>query len=195
MPTMGQVMSHVRGWPRPLLWREFDKVTTSRIPPNVAECSASFRLVTMPMVRSGTGATINPHFRINVFLNVHATADDAGTWVVKGNESRALLAHEQGHYDLAGLAAREYSRELLDLLAEGPIDPADIPGRVSAINDQIVEELALMNSLYDDERLGTDHGQNDDMQSRWNAFIPGHISSFLEPDLTWIEDLSIVLSG
>jgi hypothetical protein len=147
------------------------------------------------MVRSGSGATINPNFRINVFLNVHASSDDTGSWVVRGSETAALLAHEQGHYDLAGLAAREYSRELLELLAEGPMDPADIPDRVNAINDQIISELATINERYDDDRLGTDHGLNVDIQNRWNAFIPGHIARFLEPDLSWIENLSVVLSG
>jgi hypothetical protein len=192
---MQQVMSHVSLWPRMLSWQEFPRVVTSRDPPHSAECSASFQLLNMPMVRSGSGATINPHFRIQVFINRNPTPDDTGTWVVKGSEADVLLRHEQGHYDLAGLAAREYSRELLELLAEGAMDPAAIPGRVNSMNDQIIKELATINERYDHPTLGTDHGLNTRIQDRWNTFIPRHIANFLEPDLTWIEDLTIVLSG
>jgi Bacterial protein of unknown function (DUF922) len=193
--TMQEVMSHVTGWPRALQWQEFPRVVTSRVPPAQAECSASFQLVDMPLVRSGSGATINPTFRINVFINRSPMPGDTGTWVVRGRENDALLRHEQGHYDLAGLAAREYSRELLGLLGEGPMSPAAIPGRVNAMNDQIVRELATMNERYDDRTLGTNHGLNTRIQDGWNTFIPRHIANFLEPDLTWIEDLTIVLSG
>lgn len=195
MPTMQQVMSHVTGWPRALQWREFPHVVTSRLAPALAECSASFRLVSMPMVRSGSGATINPNFRIEVFINRNPMPGDTGTWVVNGSETVELLRHEQGHYDLAGLAAREYSRELLGLLAEGPMNPADIPGRVNAMNNQIVQELATMNERYDHRTLGTNHGLNTQIQGRWNTFIPRHIANFLEPDLSWIEDFTIILSG
>jgi hypothetical protein len=192
---MQQVMSHVSLWPRTLSWHEFPPVVTSRDPPHLAECSASFQLLNMPMVRSGSGATINPHFRIKVFINRHPTPDDTGTWVVKGSETGVLLRHEQGHYDLAGLAAREYSRELLELLGEGAMAPAAIPGRVNSMNDQIIKELATINERYDHPTLGTNHGLNTPVQDRWNTFIPRHIANFLEPDLTWIEDLTIVLSG
>ncbi len=195
MPTMQQVMSHVTGWPRALRWPEFTHVATSRLAPALAECSASFRLVNMPMVGSADAATINPNFRIEVFINRNPTPDDTGTWVVNGSETVELLRHEQGHYDLAGLAAREYSRELLELLAEGPMNSAAIPGRVNAMNDQIVRELATMNERYDHRTLGTNHGLNTRIQDRWNTFIPRHIANFLEPDLTWIEDFTVILSG
>ena len=195
MPTMQQVMSHITGWPRPLQWQEFPHVAVSRDPPNLAECSASFRLATMQMVGRPDAATINPNFRIEVFLNRNPTPGDSGSWVVNGSETVELLRHEQGHYDLAGLAAREYSRELLELLAEGPMDSAAIPGRVNAMNDQIVRELATINERYDHRTLGTNHGLNTRIQDRWNTFIPRHITTFLEPDLSWIEDFTIILSG
>jgi hypothetical protein len=148
----------------------------------------------MLLIRQGVGATINPHFRIQVSLSRDPAPGDTGTWVVIGSETNNLLKHEQGHYDLAGLAAREYARELLMLRDEGPLDPTIIRDRVAAMNDQIVSELTVINHRYDDPILGTNHGLSE-IQDRWNIFIPAHIKTFLEPDISWIEDLTIVLSG
>ncbi len=195
MATLQEVMSHVRGWPRALRWSEFTHLTTSRLPPHTAECAATFELVSMPMVRSGSGATVNPAFVINVYLTMAPSQGDTGTWVVNGSETAELLRHEQGHYDLAGLAAREYSRELLEFIAEGGMDPGAIPARVNAMNDQIVSELATINRRYDHLTLGTNHGLNQRIQDKWDRFIPGHIQNFLEPQISWIENPSVILSG
>jgi len=194
MATLQQVMAHVHGWPRSLHWNEFTRIQSSREPPHLSECAAGFRLVATPLIPQGNGATINRNFRIEVFVTKDPTPGDTGTWVVIGSQTDDLLKHEQGHYDLAGLAAREYARELLMLRDEGPLDPTLIRDRVKAMNDQIVSELALMNDAYDDPILGTDHGVSR-IQDRWNIFIPGHLKTFLEPDISWIEDLTVILSG
>jgi hypothetical protein len=103
MPTMKEVMSHVTGWPRAVRWSEFPHINKSRVPGALAECSASFRLVTMPMVRSGSGATINPNFRIEVFIQPNPMPGDTGTWVVKGSETAGTIAARAGALRLGRL--------------------------------------------------------------------------------------------
>jgi phosphoribosylformylglycinamidine (FGAM) synthase-like amidotransferase family enzyme len=51
-------------------------------------------------------------------FTVNTRMDTTASWVVKGKKTAALLKHEQGHYDISALAARQFHDNALRLEAD-----------------------------------------------------------------------------
>jgi len=88
------------------------------------------------------------------------------SWV-RGAASGALLAHEQGHFDLAEVYARRLRRRLRD-----EVTPY-CPGKAAAaaaqrVYDDVLDAAERESARYDAD---TDHGQRSEQQRRWRQRI------------------------
>ena len=104
----------------------------------------------------------------------------AKSWVDPGHENAAVLAHEQGHFDIAELYSREFKTVTRDLIGTGYGCRAGLMGRATrdaeaalagqlgAIYDQVWGRYRARQQAYDGD---TRHGTDTDAQSRWDACI------------------------
>jgi hypothetical protein len=110
--------------------------------------------------------------RVKVVVRLKRDECWVAAWVVAGStsdpERRRLLKHEQGHYDIVALTARDMLAEIGGLMkklyasAQEPIDDANsVIERYAPYYDSIQE-------LYDDK---TNHGDVRAEQERWNGVI------------------------
>ena len=192
IPTTAEVLAKLNGYPRTLTWVSFRKVRSSLSPPHQAMTSArwtsggySTRLV---------DGKYRPVFNGNSIVTV--AINTVSTWVVNdpAAQTDTLLRHEQGHFDITGLIARDLCRDLMsiemsqDIIAIG----RDLPPRPSAgqllraghayVQSQVdrcgreatalsnrlqshYEAGVLVDGLYDVE---TQHSQNLLAQGKWN---------------------------
>jgi hypothetical protein len=183
-PTTAQVLAHLRGYPADVSWGDYKPVATSPDGVSNAYTEARFNVSYDLKVIIDSG-----NYRVSNVL-VTVTKIKGNMWAVSGAAARtaALLKHEQGHFDIVGLCARDLCRELL---ATG-YDVKEIAKNSDAGSTQverndyvwglaqpIIEEAvdranALSASLggddgkYDTE---TDHSNNATGQTKWNDLL------------------------
>jgi hypothetical protein len=184
MATLQQISAAMQGFPRTLSWRDFRSVATSLKPPMDAQTGAGFQLQPWSVEKTnGEYRVLNPKMVV--------TLNSSNTWVVQGKTSSALLVHEQGHFDIAGLIARDMISRILDLsLDEAVIDAVQGSGKTAQshmefatqrlqayIQDYNKDAANMMNTLgstpaspgdglYDRQ---TNHSQNAVAQAAWNS--------------------------
>jgi hypothetical protein len=185
MATLREIQAAMNGFPRSLTWSNFRPVANSLSPPAQAQTGARWS-TTGWSVRVVNGAYRVHGARVNVGLDPH------NTWAVPGaRTSAALLRHEQGHYDITGLIARDLIRKILDLSLDvvviGAMQAAGntphqhqnfaVQRFQSYINTYVQEANALSAKLQTDPTTGADgiydvqtnHSQNANGQAAWNA--------------------------
>lgn len=87
------------------------------------------------------------------------------SWVVKNKKTAALLRHEQGHYDITALGAREVYQRILALTA-AQCPQIDTESR--RIQEEVQRLISLVNIRYDTR---TSHGINSTVQQSWELSI------------------------
>ncbi|MEJ7609278.1 MAG: hypothetical protein WKF37_24155 [Bryobacteraceae bacterium] len=111
-------------------------------------------------------------------VNVTLSIKSASSWVVTGKEGDQLLKHEQTHYEISAIAARQLEARPTGLSGDKSQKPAD---GVAAVARKVVGERdamgkttvrGLLQEVHDryDEDLtcGTDHGRRKNNQVRWD---------------------------
>lgn len=83
------------------------------------------------------------------------------SWVKPDKKSRRLLEHEQGHFRIGRLCAREIRR----VINSTPFSLDNYPKEIDAIYWAVINKYVEINKQYDRE---TDHYNNVDGQARWN---------------------------
>ena len=83
------------------------------------------------------------------------------SWSVTSQQTTDLLAHEQGHYDITAIGAREFYNELLTLSAASD---TDLKQAASDLNNRYQQQINTANSNYDTQ---TNHSQNTQQQQQW----------------------------
>lgn len=153
----GPVLS---GWPRTIRWNEFRDVE-SRPEGEEEDAQIHTEVVQPERVRiareDGRLRLSNYRVRVRVLRS--------GSWVVTGAKSDTLKAHEQGHFDITGLTARDMVAELRALRA----DSADeLQQEVSRIIEEAGELGSTLTEQYDDD---TDHGRLPERQQAWQDHL------------------------
>jgi Bacterial protein of unknown function (DUF922) len=103
--------------------------------------------------------------------NVKVTVgmDTVKSWVVKDDKSDSLLNHEQGHYNITALGARDFLNGVLDLEADSS---KELQKAINDLQSSTQATINSVNSIYDDDpNCGTDHGSKSDKQSQWDLRI------------------------
>jgi hypothetical protein len=152
------------GWPRSITWDEFAERGSA---PEGADEAAQISSEAIQPDQVDIDRT-NGRFHVKDYtINVQVEA--ARTWVVKAQKSNALLAHEQGHYDITGLTARDMAEQIGAARAASPKALGEqvkaIITRTQALGDKLTK-------LYDGNGpTGTDHGKNAGNQAKWEAHL------------------------
>jgi len=150
----------VQGWPSSLKWHQF---RTIRQRPPGEDQNAQIQTDTRAPSRveiEKDGAQLRL-----VGFEVQNVVVRAGSWVVQGTATPALLKHEQGHWDIAGLCAYEYYRNLEALRA--PNRTALQAGANTAHQD-MKQKANLLQAKYDRQ---THHGGDTAAQVHWDRLI------------------------
>jgi hypothetical protein len=146
----------------------FDKVLTW----------ADFRTVPTPKVDNGDAATIgviwdsshdvarNGNSIVVKDLVVNILMPDPSTnTVVASKKIPQILKHEQGHYDIIAIGAREYYKKVLKFTAASD---TELNEKISALHDRLYEVAQEIDARYD---VQTDHSKNEAKQAEWNKAI------------------------
>ena len=117
---------------------------------------------------NGKYAVIQKTFKVTVQM------DTVSSWVVKDKESDSLLNHEQGHYNITALGARDYMNGALAFEFDTTKE------LVQALNDlekSVQSQINSVNTMYDDDpNCGTDHGNKADKQTQWDLRIKSQMN-------------------
>lgn len=144
------------GWPRAIAWREFTEVD-ARPPGEHEDAQIHAEAIlddNVTVCRDGS------RLRLGTF-GVRLQVTTESSWVVRESKTDALLAHEQGHFDITGLDAR---RLMNDLAALRAANAEELQRLVTERIERSRTEAQAMSDRYDTE---TDHGRNADIQRRW----------------------------
>jgi hypothetical protein len=100
---------------------------------------------------------------------VSLSMDGVASWVVRGSETADLLTHEQGHFDITALGARDF---LNDAVALSGSSANDLQSQIDSARSSNQSTIDSVNSMYDeDPNCGTSHGTNAANQQQWNLRI------------------------
>lgn len=150
----------VRGWPKTLTWSDFRPIPHA--PPGEIEEAQIEPRIDAPshaqLVRE------NGQVRLGSF-DLTVRVNPAGSWVVQGRSRPSLLAHEQGHLDVAGLVAYENHRALEALRAG---NDAQLTQLIAATRQRMQTKLDAITEKYDRE---TDHSRDVAQQNTWSQLI------------------------
>jgi hypothetical protein len=158
----------LRGWPRQIQWREFQDVSSRPAGEHEdAQIHAEAILDDNVSVCRERG-----QLKLGAF-GVRVQVTESDSWVVTSAKSDALLAHEQGHFDLQGLDARKLMNDLAALRASSA---EELQRLVRERIDRSRTDAQAMSDRYDSESE-TDHGRNAGRQRLWEAAIREAIES------------------
>ncbi len=164
----------VLGIPKTLFWKDFGKPLTA-VPASYMGSHTDCHIgIDISFTHGGTipdGTTGD--FKLKD-VKVTVKLDALDTWVLDGvpksATQAAILKHEQGHFNIAAVAAKELEAALKALRnadAGTLITDAD-DALASALSDGQTEE-----DTYDSDPVdgGTDHGNDPIQQAKWNGLI------------------------
>lgn len=87
------------------------------------------------------------------------------SWSVDSKQSDELLKHEQGHYDITTLGAREVYNSLFKLKEKNVKSLGD---SIQALTNRVQKKIDDANKRYDEQ---TDHSRKRSEQEKWNKAI------------------------
>jgi predicted secreted Zn-dependent protease len=96
-------------------------------------------------------------------VNISITVSRAESWVIRGQQNAILLRHEQGHYDITALGAREIHDRIFALSAT---QCSTINSQAQQIEREVQRLITQTNTRYDNQ---TNHGSNAAAQQRWES--------------------------
>lgn len=144
-----------------LLWSPERKLTWNdlRGTPDKASPFAALTRIDMSIMQG-------PHATANTMeLIVSAELVPEGSWVIPDKKTPVILAHEQGHFDIAEYHARRLRKALEE---HGPFRARTLDRDVNAIFDRIFREKDNMQLAYDRQ---TGHSIHLGPQLEWEARI------------------------
>jgi hypothetical protein len=150
----------IRNWPRAITWDDFREVDER--PAGVKEDAEIHSEAIFP--KDAQIVKEKGRFRLGP-LSAEVVIVPENTWVVKTMKQDPLLSHEQGHYDITGLAGRDTLRALAEIRAPTVDVLAERVQKATARVQKLANELT---ERYDDE---TSHGLNATQQKRWKDHI------------------------
>jgi hypothetical protein len=162
------------GWPKTLFWKDFMK-PVSAVP---AAYNGSHTDCHIDLDIDYTWAS--PPKRVTpggdyqlTGVKVTLKVNSLQTWVLAGvptsKAQATILRHEQGHYNIAGITARDVEQALKALRNS---DPDDLEADATTTADGIIASGQTEEETYDDAvNGGTDHGNDVQQQATWVAKI------------------------
>lgn len=167
--------SQMTGLFRKLAWSDFSGTQPSSNPHNmVAQAAPEFSVTGASTQSVGKGASQS--WQLGDTVTVTIKFDSAKSWVLplvsqmSQADKDALLKHEQGHYDLVALLARDCFIELMQLKGARLSSSAVVAQEVQSIHGRYGALAQPLQDLYDGKSQ-TDHGRDKAKQTVWDGFI------------------------
>ena len=167
--------SKLTGLFRKLTWSDFQSPQPASNPNNMkAEAHPEFSPSGAATKSVGKGATQT--WQLDDTITVAITFDSAKSWVLSSVASMSqqdkdkLLNHEQGHYNLVALLARDMFIELMKLKETRISSSAVVAQEVQAIHTRYKNIAQPLQDIYD-SKTQTDHGRDAAKQTLWDGYI------------------------
>lgn len=180
--------SKLTGLFRKLTWADFQGAEPASNANNMmAEAHPEFAPSGAATKPVGKGATQT--WQLDDTIIVDITFDSAQSWKLKSVSSMSqadqdkLLKHEQGHYDLVALLARDMFIELMQLKTTRLSSSAVVAQEVQAIQKRYKAIAQPLQDLYDSPTQ-TDHGKIAANQTKWDGFINTAFTQTRVPNIT-----------
>jgi hypothetical protein len=134
-------------------------------------------------------------------ISLDQTTSFKKSWVMttlSQTEQDALLSHEQGHYDLHALLARDFFLRIMELKLKIYTSGVDLTTDISTAQKATVDKSKAVQKKYDDE---TKTGADKTEQAKWKGFISNAFTMPATPPQSTIDGIPIkipiltVLSG
>lgn len=159
----GQGSTHgprLKGWPRTITWQEFRAISTR---PSGENEDAQIETT---VVQPNRVSIVQEQRRLRLG-NYEGTLQIVrnNSWVVATHKTEKLLEHEQGHFDITGLCARDLMKALGNLRADTAEELQQEVTRLYEAYDAWGDKLS---EQYDEE---TNRSRNEAAQRDWNARI------------------------
>lgn len=163
--------SKLTGLFKTLTWQDFKGPQPTSNPNNMfAATSSGFS------VSGASTQMVDSVWRLADTLNVTITMDSMKSWALPSVKTMpkadqdALLKHEQGHYNVVALLARDMFIELMQLKGASMASSADVAKEVQAIHTRYGNLAQPLQDLYD-SKAETDHGRDKAKQTKWEGYI------------------------
>src|SRR5207302_8660688 len=169
--SMEETLMALFGWPKTIHWTDFGTPVSS-VPTSYTGSHTDCHIeIDIDFSWSGT-VRVKPggDFQLKD-VKVEVKIDSGGTWVLTGvptaSNQAKVLKHEQGHYNIAGIAARDVERALKKLRNA---DSSALEADANSTANSIVGDGQTEEVTYDDVAAngGTDHGNDATQQAMWN---------------------------
>ena len=98
-------------------------------------------------------------------VDINITIVKSDCWVIDGKQNDYLLKHEQGHYDILSINAREFYNSLIGLSAAST---HELQKLVSKLQANVQKNVATVDVRYDTQ---TKHSLDKAVQDSWNKKI------------------------
>jgi hypothetical protein len=114
---------------------------------------------------------------ITVTVSFNANQSFVMEWVFQKSQNfqNDLLSHEQGHYNMNALIARDFFIDVMQLKSQSFQNAHDGLNAVNQIRAYSLAKIQDISNLYDND---TSNGLNATGQAQWNGFIR---SAFTQP--------------
>jgi hypothetical protein len=164
--------STLTGRDKTLTWADFGAPVPKPKPAPGGTATAAHTEVKYPVTYGWAGG--GKSFSLSDNVTVAVQLDRGKTWVADWVFKEAkqfqddLLNHEQGHYDIAALLARDMFIELMQLKGRTFSSKADLDNAVAAIVN--AHRSQKVHDKYD-EKNEANHGLNPTEQKAWDGFF------------------------
>lgn len=148
----------VNGFDKQIAWSEFQKYNAAPAGNNFDSETVSNYNYSYGMARKGNALVITTA-DINIFVNGQQS------WVVSAKMDPVLLKHEQGHFDITALVAREFYKKLFSLSAK---TEHDLKKAMTDLKAAMKTKTDSTNVRYDAQ---TNHSLITKVQDQWNRAI------------------------
>ena len=149
----------IEGFTTTITWSQFQKLSAR--PAGVAEDAQihpEISFSNFKLKSKGKSVAI-----ADVDIKLYLVSDDC--WVVTKEMSADLLKHEQGHYDILAISARELYQKLLTITAP---NTQELQETVTDLSAKAQERVKKVDDHYDTQ---TAHSGNKAVQQSWDQKI------------------------
>ena len=164
--------SSLFGLRRTLTWNDFRTVQGNPPGPDdpAADAANTSLQPTLNFSWSGDPPNIVIRDGLVVRVNFDAQGSYKYSWMagIGAGDRARLLTHEQGHYDIAALLAREYFFQVVALRANTYSSVADLNSDKEAARTATIGRQQEIFDLYD---TGTSHGTDPSGQAKWSDYV------------------------
>ena len=171
---------------RTLSWSDFPTRQASAPGPNDPPADAAATMVNvLPSGLSLAGSP--PNLRLADTITVTIAFDPVNSyknsWVMTMPQAFQdnMLVHEQGHYNLTALLARDFFLQLMAMKANAYATAAAMQADLNAAQAATV---ARAQEISDDYDAGTSHGSDANGQATWNGYITTAFNQAASPPQT-----------